>query len=103
MIKALFLIFILFLTACGGVKDALTGTKKPATDEFLVEKKSPLVMPPDYGKLPEPIINQTNQDVEVSESEGDIKDLLSNKENTSSKKNQTKPGTLEQSILEKIN
>jgi hypothetical protein len=103
MIKALFLIFILFLTACGGVKDALTGTKKPSTDEFLVEKKNPLVMPPDYGKLPEPIINQTNQDIEVSESEGNIKDLISNKENTSLKNNQTKPGSLEESILEKIN
>ena len=103
MIKALFLIFILFLTACGGVKDALTGTKKPATDEFLVEKKSPLVMPPDFGKLPEPITNQSSQKAEVSERARNIKDLLSNKENTLSKKNQTKPGTLEQSILEKIN
>ena len=46
MIKALFLIFILFLTACGGVKDALTGTKKPATDEFLVEKKKPFSYAP---------------------------------------------------------
>ena len=28
--------------------------KKSSTDEFLVEKKSPLVMPPDYNELPIP-------------------------------------------------
>jgi hypothetical protein len=28
--------------------------KKKKCDEFLVEKKNPLVMPPDFGKLPKP-------------------------------------------------
>lgn len=102
MIKVIFIGFILFLTACGSAKDALTGKKKPATDEFLVEKKSPLVMPPDYGKLPEPINSQTNQDINISD-EGSIKDLLTNKENTLPKNNQNNSSSLEESILEKIN
>jgi hypothetical protein len=42
------------LSSCQSAKDALTLKKKPSRDEFLVEKKSPLVMPPDYGKLPIP-------------------------------------------------
>lgn len=102
MIKVIFIGFILFLTACGSAKDALTGKKKPATDEFLVEKKSPLVMPPDYGKLPEPINSQTNQDINISD-EGSVKDLLTNKENTLPKNNQNNSSSLEESILEKIN
>ena len=44
----LVLIFLI-LTSCGGFK-----LKKTEVDEFLVEKKSPLVLPPDYGKLPLP-------------------------------------------------
>ena len=102
MIKVIFIGFILFLTACGSAKDALTGKKKPATDEFLVEKKSPLVMPPDYGKLPEPINSQSNQDINISD-EGSVKDLLTNKENTLPKNNQNNSSPLEESILEKIN
>jgi hypothetical protein len=102
MIKVIFIGFILFLTACGSAKDALTGKKKPATDEFLVEKKSPLVMPPDYGKLPEPINSQSNQDINISD-EGSVKDLLTNKENTLPKNNQNNSSSLEESILEKIN
>jgi len=102
MIKVIFIGFILFLTACGSAKDVLTGKKKPATDEFLVEKKSPLVMPPDYGKLPEPINSQTNQDINISD-KGSIKDLLTNKENTLPKNNQNNSSSLEESILEKIN
>ena len=102
MIKVIFIGFILFLTACGSAKDALTGKKKPATDEFLVEKKSPLVMPPDYGKLPEPINSQSNQDININD-EGSVKDLLTNKENTLPKNNQNNSSSLEESILDKIN
>ena len=59
-------------------------------------------MPPDYGKLPEPINSQTNQDINISD-KGSIKDLLTNKENTLPKNNQNNSSSLEESILEKIN
>ena len=52
----LILIFLL-LTSCGGFK-----LKKENVDEFLVEKKSPLVMPPEFGKLPLPAGQKTNED-----------------------------------------
>ena len=101
MIKVVLFGLILLLTACGGAKDALTGKKKSATDEFLVEKKNPLVMPPDYGKLPMPTTDESNNN-KKEDSVDEIKELLSNKDNVSVKNNQTKSTSLEKSILEKI-
>ena len=36
------------------VKRGLTGEKKVSTDEFMIKKKDPLIMPPDYENLPTP-------------------------------------------------
>ena len=53
-----FIIFLAFiLSACGSVKEAgkvLRNEKVKNTDEFLVKKKQPLILPPDYEKIPEP-------------------------------------------------
>tara|TARA_Y100000768_G_C23364156_1_gene401121 strand:- start:129 stop:440 length:312 start_codon:yes stop_codon:yes gene_type:complete len=102
MIKIKLLILILFLAACGGVKDALTGKKKQASDEFLVEKKNPLVMPPDYGKLPKPITNDSNQDNKNNDNVNEIRDLLTDKKNVPNKNNQNNSNSIEKTILEKI-
>ena len=52
MIRIFFIFLILnFLTACQSVKDGLTLKKKPASDEFLVQKKSHLVLPTNFGEL----------------------------------------------------
>jgi len=32
----------------------LTGAKQKSTDEFLVQKKDPLILPPDFESLPSP-------------------------------------------------
>ena len=48
----------LFLLSCGTIKEGFSNQKKNNSDEFLVEKKTPLVMPPNYNELPEPKINQ---------------------------------------------
>ena len=48
---------ICFVTSCqtlGDVKRGLTGEKMTSTDEFLIKKKDPLIMPPDYENLPTP-------------------------------------------------
>ena len=47
-------IAILLLTSCSTVKKGFQNPKKNNSDEFLVEKKSPLVMPPDFDELPIP-------------------------------------------------
>ena len=51
------MVVIFFVTSCdtmGTAKKALTGAKKNTTDEFLVKKKDPLILPPDYDILPTP-------------------------------------------------
>ena len=57
--KTIFLMLLIFLvTSCadtwGNVKRGLTGAKKKSTDEFLVQKKDPLILPPDFDSLPSP-------------------------------------------------
>ena len=56
--KIIYILFIIcFVTSCqtlGDVKRGLTGEKVTSTDEFLIKKKDPLVMPPDYENLPTP-------------------------------------------------
>ena len=53
-----------FLESCGGtwdqVKKGLTGEKTSSTDEFLVEKKDPLIKPPNFEELPVPGSDSSN-------------------------------------------
>ena len=47
--------FGVFLYSCQAATEALQGKKRSdQSDEFLVEKKNPLAMPPDFDKLPTP-------------------------------------------------
>ena len=100
-ILLLSLISITLLSACSTISDGFRSQKKDSIDEFMVEKKSPLVMPPDFDELPLP--NQNNQNLE-KEKEGDIKSLISNNENTSNntQNNSNQNTNFENSILEKI-
>ena len=53
----LILIGLFLINSCKGFSDAgkvLRNEKTRTTDEFLVKKKQPLVLPPDYNELPEP-------------------------------------------------
>jgi len=57
--KTIFLMMLIFLvTSCAdswsNVKRGLTGAKQKSTDEFLVQKKDPLILPPDFDSLPSP-------------------------------------------------
>ena len=51
-------LLIFLVTSCadtwGNVKRGLTGAKQKTTDEFLVKKKDPLILPPDFESLPSP-------------------------------------------------
>jgi len=49
----LLLLFFIFLSNCTSVQEVMSGNTK-TTDEFLVKKKDPLVLPPKYGELPLP-------------------------------------------------
>ena len=52
------MMLIFLVTSCAdswsNVKRGLTGEKKKTTDEFLVQKKDPLILPPDFDSLPSP-------------------------------------------------
>ena len=51
------LTIIFFVTSCttmDTVKRGITGEKRVSTDEFFIEKKDPLILPPDYANLPSP-------------------------------------------------
>jgi len=50
----LLLVSLILLPSCQSVKDGLSGAKKNNSDEFLVQKKNPLVLPPKYLELPKP-------------------------------------------------
>jgi len=100
-ILLIIIIPIFFLNACNTLKDGFRSQKKDSIDEFLVEKKSPLVMPPDFDELPLP--SDTNENTEQVE-EDNIKSLISNNENSLSdiESNVNQSQNFENSILEKI-
>ena len=91
---------ILFLYSCSTLKEGFTNQKKSSSDEFLVEKKSPLVMPPDYNDLPLP--DQNNEMAEINEDK--IKDLVTKNNNENAEMNNAEDcnSNIEQSILKKI-
>ena len=61
--KIVFFMMLSFLiTSCESVREGLTGSKNQSTDEFLVKKKDPLVLPPDFENLPDP--SERNADAE---------------------------------------
>ena len=86
----------LLLFSCGVVKEGFTNQKKNSSDEFLVEKKSPLAMPPDFDEIPSP----GNENKETKLKENSFKDLI-NEDNNSGNSYET-TSNLEGSILGKI-
>ena len=98
--KLILLSFIYILTSCGTLKEGFSNQKKNNNDEFLVEKKSPLIMPPDYNELPVPN-TESNQ---VLNEENSIKNLVTNEEKTTITSNgkSSESMGLEESLLEKI-
>ena len=56
--KITYILLFIFLVSCANtfdsVKRGLTGAKKSSADEFLVKKKDPLILPPDFENLPIP-------------------------------------------------
>ena len=48
------LVMAVILSGCSSVKSAFDSGRKNSSEEFLVEKKSPLSMPPDFDELPVP-------------------------------------------------
>ena len=93
------LIFVM-LTSCGTIKEGFSMQKKDNSDEFLVEKKSPLLMPPDFDELPVP-----NSDSSLNNNEkNEIKKLITKSEDniSGSDNSENANATVEEFILDKI-
>ena len=100
-ISNFFLVFIvfIFLKGCGNsfgeFKETMSGQKITNTDEFLIKKKDPLVLPPEYEKLPLPKTGKQKKS-----NENTIETVLrSNKTKNSDSKAST---DLENMILEEL-
>ena len=94
-------LFLLLLNSCGALTEGLGGGKQRNSDEFLVKKKAPLVLPPNFEQLPEP---------GVSPSEDKTLNILSIEEiirqsssNDTSTQTSSSNNSIEKSIIEKIN
>lgn len=91
-------IISILLVSCGGFKEAgkvLRNEKIRTTDEFLVKKRNPLVLPPNYEEIPTPdSLKEKNENKEEK-----IKQILKSPriENPSKKSS-----SVEDSILDKI-
>ena len=94
------LMIFLSTTSCNSVRSALGGSKMENSDEFLVEKKNPLVLPPDYSSLPEPNLLDENY-TEEDASEEIEKLVLSIEKNL--KDNTPSDNSIEEFVLKNIN
>ena len=93
--------FSYFLYSCETAKEALGGKKRSEQgDEFLVQKKNPLAMPPDYEKLPTPGGKKVSP--ETFSKNSDVKDLLNIDESALNTDGNDSLGDVESSIIEKI-
>ena len=98
----LIILFSFSLYACQTVKEAVGGKKRSEqSDEFLVEKKNPLAMPPDYDKLPVPGNKEVSP--ETFSDDNEVKNILNIEEGEESGLNNNENSSdLESSIIEKI-
>tara|TARA_B100001173_G_C15536990_1_gene357972 strand:+ start:22 stop:345 length:324 start_codon:yes stop_codon:yes gene_type:complete len=96
------LLLLLFLYSCGSVGEALQGKKRSDQgDEFLIDKKNPLVMPPDFDKLPKPGEDNVKSTEDIESDQSNIKNLLKNSDDVSVS-NKDESTSIESSILKKI-
>ena len=99
--KLLFL--LLFIYSCGSFGEALQGKKRSDQgDEFLIDKKNPLAMPPDFDKLPKPGEANLKSSKDIESDQSNIENLLKNSEIEEEDSSLEQSTSIESSILKKI-
>tara|TARA_B100000780_G_scaffold260155_1_gene211675 strand:+ start:429 stop:752 length:324 start_codon:yes stop_codon:yes gene_type:complete len=93
---------LLLLNSCSTLVEGLGGSKKKGSDEFMVEKKAPLVLPPKFGELPEPGKN-IDRNLTLTENLSIEMMMKKNSSIEASKEKNTSNSPIEKSIIEKIN
>ena len=94
-------ILIFSFNSCTSFKNALSGKRTENSDEFLIKKKNPLILPPNFDHLPQPTNEETSEeenDVNIEEIIGIYNDDESQQSSESSSSEST-----EQFVLDNIN
>ena len=95
------ILFMMFVTvSCQSLKNAVSGVRQENSDEFLVQKKNPLVLPPDFTDLPVPF-EESSKVTEV-QIEDDIEKLLGVENNTKNTNDTSDSSSIESFVLKKI-
>ena len=92
--------FGFILSSCSTVQKAFNPERKNSSEEFLVEKKSPLSMPPDYNELPLP--KSKNTDVKETDTSLESLIIINDKDDNQNSQETETDKSLEKSILDKI-
>tara|TARA_Y100000992_G_C21060359_1_gene393835 strand:- start:77 stop:388 length:312 start_codon:yes stop_codon:yes gene_type:complete len=98
--KYFFIVILFFLYSCQNVKDALSGKKYESSDEFLVIKKNPLILPPNFNDLPTP--KDVAETTQIENIENEIEDLLSSIKDNEEVLDTSSSTDTENFVLEKI-
>ena len=96
----LILLMMLVTASCQSIKNAVSGVKQENSDEFLVQKKNPLVLPPDFTDLPVPF--EQSSKVTEFQIEDDIEKLLGVENNTKNTNDTSDSSSIESFVLKKI-
>tara|TARA_B110000503_G_scaffold84186_1_gene128271 strand:+ start:392 stop:724 length:333 start_codon:yes stop_codon:yes gene_type:complete len=97
-------ILLLFLNSCGTIAEGLGESKKKSSEEFLVEKKTPLVLPPSFGELPEPGVSPKNGTSSTIDNTLEIEEIISqSSSNDLTLENNKSNSSIEKLIIKKIN
>jgi PBP1b-binding outer membrane lipoprotein LpoB len=99
-IKSLLLIIIstVLISSCGSVQKAFDPQNKNTSEEFLVEKKSNLSIPPSFEELPVPSNEKVNKENQINK----IESLITEDSNNEKLETVEPDKDFEQSILDKI-
>ena len=97
--SSLLIIFsAILISSCGSVQKAFDPQNKNTSEEFLVEKKSPLSIPPSFEELPVPSNEKVNKESQIN----NIESLITEESNNKKLETVESDKDFEQSILDKI-
>lgn len=104
--KILFSLIIvsILLPGCSDISDGFKGKKIDKGEEFLINKKNPLVVPPEFDELPEPESSNSIDSMTENENlDNDIKKLFEDNVGIKDEnKSDDNLNSTEESILKKI-
>ena len=94
----LILMIVFIFQGCANVKENLSLKKKQGIDEFLIERKNPLTVPPDFSSLPKP--RNSDDENKIEDKDIDLKKVLTE---TSGDISVSSSGNIEKSISDILN